>query len=189
MITILHIYKAYHSIKDPMDDNHKTWVHVSIKSQTLIYHGARGLKKEYTISTSRNQPSCYENSFGTPWGLHKVIQKIGCNASEGVVFVGRVSTGQHFSEHPENNQKTLITTRILRLQGLEPHLNQGTCDNEFGEPVCCDTFKRYVYIHGTNKEHEIGTPASQGCILMTNKDIIELYDLVELETPVKITLS
>lgn len=39
-------------------------------------------------------------------------------------------------------------------------------------------------IHGTNNEGSIGSPASHGCIRMLNRDVIELYDLVEVGTPV-----
>lgn len=39
-------------------------------------------------------------------------------------------------------------------------------------------------IHGTNNEGSIGQPASHGCIRMLNQDVIELYDMVEVGTPV-----
>lgn len=41
-------------------------------------------------------------------------------------------------------------------------------------------------IHGTNAPESIGTAASHGCIRMYNEDVIELYDIVPLGTPVKI---
>jgi lipoprotein-anchoring transpeptidase ErfK/SrfK len=41
-----------------------------------------------------------------------------------------------------------------------------------------DTYSRYVYIHGTNREEQLGTPASSGCVQMSNTDIIQLYDVV-----------
>lgn len=41
-------------------------------------------------------------------------------------------------------------------------------------------------IHGTNKPWSIGTRASAGCIRMLNRDVEELWDLVSLNTPVKI---
>jgi lipoprotein-anchoring transpeptidase ErfK/SrfK len=64
----------------------------------------------------------------------------------------------------------LVMSRILWLDGLEEH-NANTRD-------------RYIYIHGTNHEHKIGEPASHGCIRMTNVDVIELFDLVDEQTPV-----
>jgi lipoprotein-anchoring transpeptidase ErfK/SrfK len=39
-------------------------------------------------------------------------------------------------------------------------------------------------IHGTNKPVSIGRAASHGCLRMLNKDIQELYPLVEVGTPV-----
>jgi lipoprotein-anchoring transpeptidase ErfK/SrfK len=63
-------------------------------------------------------------------------------------------------------------TRILWLDGLERR-NANTHD-------------RYVYIHGTNHEDEIGTPASHGCIRMKNADLMELFGRVKVDTPVEI---
>jgi len=42
-----------------------------------------------------------------------------------------------------------------------------------------DTHKRFIYIHGTAHEQLIGQVASYGCIRMKNKDVIELFDLVD----------
>ena len=87
-----------------------------------------------------------------------------------MVFISRKPTGKCYTdyEHPEEPQN-LITTRILRLRGLEAGINQGPK---------CDTYDRYVYIHGTNREASIGRPASAGCILMRNQEVIELYEQV-----------
>jgi lipoprotein-anchoring transpeptidase ErfK/SrfK len=63
-------------------------------------------------------------------------------------------------------------TRILWLDGLERR-NANTHD-------------RYVYIHGTNHEDEIGTPASHGCVRMKNADLLELFEQVKVGTPVEI---
>jgi lipoprotein-anchoring transpeptidase ErfK/SrfK len=41
-----------------------------------------------------------------------------------------------------------------------------------------DTFRRYVYIHGTNHEENIGRPASSGCLQLSNDDVIELFDQI-----------
>ncbi|KAB3530498.1 L,D-transpeptidase family protein, partial [Alkaliphilus pronyensis] len=42
-------------------------------------------------------------------------------------------------------------------------------------------------IHGTDTPESIGTAASRGCIRMYNEDVEELYDIVPLGTPVRIT--
>ncbi|GLS30748.1 L,D-transpeptidase catalytic domain [Mesorhizobium albiziae] len=39
-------------------------------------------------------------------------------------------------------------------------------------------------IHGTNEPWLIGTAVSNGCIRLTNEDIIDLYDRTPLDTPV-----
>ena len=71
-----------------------------------------------------------------------------------------------------------ILTRILWLSGTEPGFNQG------GD---VDTHDRYIYIHGSPDDVEMGKPGSIGCIRMSNENIIELYDLVVTGTPVVIT--
>lgn len=42
-------------------------------------------------------------------------------------------------------------------------------------------------IHGTDNPSSIGSAASHGCIRMNNADVIKLYSIVPLGTPVKIT--
>lgn len=135
------------------------------------------LVKSYVISTSKRPPSNVKDSLGTPRGLHEIAERIGAGAPPGIVFKARVSTGQHFSEFDAAEQtKNLITTRILWLRGLEPGVNAGT--NAAGESV--DTYERYVYLHGTNHEERLGSPASSGCVQMRNLDIIELDDEVRV---------
>ncbi len=41
-------------------------------------------------------------------------------------------------------------------------------------------------IHGTNKPHSIGYNASHGCIRMRNKDVEELYSIIDYDTNVTI---
>ena len=135
----------------------------------LFVHGKSC--KDYRMSSSKRPPSCLEDSLGTPWGLHEVCEKIGENAPLGMVFKGRKPIGLRYWECSEDDRrKNLITSRILRLRGMEPGLNAGTG---------CDTFDRYVYMHGTNHETAIGRPASSGCLQLNNKDVLELFELVD----------
>lgn len=143
---------------------------VSIRKQrlTLIENGQR--RETWDISTSLKPPSCQEGSHGTPTGLHQIAAKIGDAAPCGEVFKGRRSIGKRFWECDADEQaRNLITSRILWLDGLEPGHNQG------GD---CDSRQRYIYIHGTNHEDKIGTPASGGCVQLRNLEMIELYDRV-----------
>ena len=116
-----------------------------------------------------------KDSLGTPRGLHEIAEKFGAGQPPGIVFKARVAIGKHFSElSPEEQARNLITTRILWLRGLEPGHNVGT--NVAGQVV--DTHARYIYLHGTNHEHRLGTPFSGGCIEMNNLEILGLFDEV-----------
>ena len=88
----------------------------------------------------------------------------------GMVFEGRKPIGLKYSEcDEEKRSKNLITTRILRLRGLQSGVNKG---------VGVDSFDRYIYIHGTNHEDRRGKPSSSGCLQLSNTDVLELYSKV-----------
>lgn len=128
------------------------------------------LVRQYKISTSKFGLGSEEGSFRTPIGNFLIIEKFGDLAPPGTVFRSRLPTEEKFSpESPEDQ----ITTRILWLHGLEPHN--------------ANTQNRFIYIHGTNHEKELGTPTSHGCIRMGNQDIMELFDLISVGTPVTIS--
>jgi hypothetical protein len=82
---------------------------------------------------------------------------------------GDNSSGGEGVSGDDRDGGALITSRILWLGGLENGVNRG------GE---VDTHDRYIYIHGTNREHLIGRPQSSGCVLLRNLDIIGLYEEV-----------
>lgn len=143
---------------------------VSITHQLLGFYCDDTLIHSYVVSTSLRPPSNVKNSLGTPRGLHRITEKIGAGAPPGTVFKGRVNIGKHYNElDDEQNAKSLITTRILWLRGQEPGVNSG------GE---VDTYERYIYIHGTNHEDQLGSPKSGGCVHMNNIEIIGLFDEV-----------
>jgi L,D-transpeptidase catalytic domain len=146
---------------------------VGIGRATLQFRRKDIVVKSYAISTSKRPPSNVADSLGTPRGLHEIAERIGGEQPIGMVFKSRIPTGRHFSEIPdeESGLSNLITSRILWLRGLEPGVNRGDG---------VDTYSRYVYIHGTQHEDRIGEPISGGCVLMRNKDIIELYDEVRV---------
>ncbi|MGF1530150.1 MAG: L,D-transpeptidase [Puniceicoccaceae bacterium] len=147
-------------------------VRISSQSLTLLRNEIEVAR--YPVSTSKNPPSCRENSFGTPTGLHRIIETIGDRQPSGMVFRGRQPIGATFSQLPPEDQRdNLITSRILRLEGLEEGLNRGPG---------LDSFQRYIYIHGTNHEALIGTPSSGGCVQMRNADIIQLFPQISIGT-------
>ena len=106
-----------------------------------------------------------------------------------------------------------ILTRILWLDGLEEGFNSGfltevnmernnskknefsiaTIDNRTNaeekemtknEKISCDTKGRYIYIHGCPDSHAMQIPSSHGCIKMRNTDVVELFDMVSVDTKV-----
>lgn len=155
-------------------------IYVSIGEQKLFLFSGNSLEKTYPVSTSRKAPSCIKDSLGTPTGLHMIDGKIGGGEPLATVFRGRKPDGLLSEQSPEELRKNLITARKMRLRGLEDGVNSGGS---------VDTYERYVYIHGTNQEDKIGTPNSHGCVLMKNKDVSELFDVVSDKTIVLISLD
>lgn len=150
-------------------------LYVDIQAQTLTHYYARSPLQAYKISTGAKPPSCIAESFGTPLGLHCVAEKHGHDAPIGMVFKSRKPQGKCYWDYP-SDAPNLITSRILWLKGLEPGYNSGI-DTNLNKP--CDTYNRYVYIHGTNREDALGKDnISAACVLMANKDIIDLFDKV-----------
>ena len=132
----------------------------------------------FPVSTGRNPPSCFTDSLGTPTGLHVIADKIGDGESLGTVFRFRLSVGCRYWElDREEQKKNLITTRIMRLHGLEEGYNNGP-----GR----DSYDRLIYIHGTNHGAKIGQPNSAGCIEMGNEEVANLFGRVPSGTLVLI---
>lgn len=146
-------------------------LHVCIATQTLTVQPIASERRVYGISTAHNGAGSRDGSFCTPLGRHRVRLKIGAGCPIGTIFVGRRPIGAVHSPALAQQfpQQDWILSRILWLQGMEPGRNRG------GE---VDTLRRFIYIHGTAAEDEIGAPCSHGCIRMRNREIVELFDLV-----------
>jgi lipoprotein-anchoring transpeptidase ErfK/SrfK len=145
-------------------------IRIHVPSQTLDLIDDTGeIIRCYAISTSRFGIGTEPGSFKTPTGQFRIAEKIGDGAPPGEIFVSRVPTGKFGTEEDEHDH---VQTRILWLDGLGE-------DN-------ANTKERYVYIHGTNSESRLGSPASFGCVRMSNQDVIDLYDRVSTNTAVEI---
>lgn len=155
-------------------------IHISIKDQLLTLRDEAGqVLHRYPVSTSKYGTGARNDSNQTPLGLHRIKDKIGGAMPVNEVFIGRVPHGnlEECIEAGEELPEDVITSRIMWLEGMEPGRNQGGY---------VDSYQRYIYIHGTSDEDSIGTPASIGCIRMLNKDVVELFRLVEPGTEVMI---
>jgi lipoprotein-anchoring transpeptidase ErfK/SrfK len=142
------------------DTRHR--VVVSIPEQRLALLDNGTLIATYPISTSRFAIGDSPGSRGTPLGELEIAKKIGGSAPSGMVFKDRKPTGEVLT--PDAPGRDPIVTRILWLRGLEAQN--------------ANAYSRYIYIHGTPEERNIGTRASFGCIRMRSRDVIQLYDIV-----------
>ncbi len=146
-------------------------IHVDVASQRLELRRGEAVVWSVPVSTSHYGLGTQSGSYKTPTGRFRIAEKIGAGAPPGTRFEGRKPTGQVW---PQNDDPAAdwILTRILWLAGEDP-------DN-------ANTHARYIYLHGTNQEDKIGVPASHGCIRLRNADAAELFDRVEVGTPVEI---
>lgn len=148
---------------------------IDAKRQSLTLMRDKKTLATYPISTSRHGLGQKINSYKTPVGLHRIVEKIGHDVPTHGIFHRRQYVGAVWQPVPrEEHRKDYIVTRVLRLKGLEPGLNAGT--DHRGHKV--DSEERAIYIHGTTMEWLIGRPSTKGCIHMKNKDVIDLFNRV-----------
>ena len=152
-------------------------IFVNSSNQTLYLFKDNSLILESKISTSKYGMGCRMNSLKTPTGLHHVSTMLGEGLPAGTLFKNRRPTEKVIKKIPLDDSD-YITSRILRLNGLEEGKNKG------GD---VDSYNRYIYIHGVPDHFALGSPRSMGCINMFNSDVIDLFDQVEVGTEVYIS--
>lgn len=147
-------------------------IEISIADQTLtVTNDHDEPLAQYPISTALKGLGEQKDSYCTPRGEHIIRAKIGADAPDNSVFVGRRPTGEIWTPELGKQQpdRDWILTRILWLSGCEVGINR------LGN---VDSMQRYIYIHGTADTEPMGTPHSHGCIRMRNKDVTQLFDMV-----------
>jgi len=142
------------------DTRHRVVISVPEQRMAVLEDG--GVIATYPVSTSKFALSDAPGSRGTPLGEMQIEKKIGGGAPIGAVFKDRRRTGEILV--PDAPGRDPIVTRILWLRGLESQNR--------------NAFDRYIYIHGTAEERNIGKPASYGCVRMRSRDVVRLYDVV-----------
>ena len=158
-----------------------THLHISLAEQSLTLFDAAGFPLgSWSVSTGLNGAGEQEGSGCTPRGRHYVRARIGARQPLNTVFRGRRPTGELYTpqlarQYPDRDW---ILTRILWLCGAERGVNRGPG---------VDTFRRFIYIHGTPDSEPMGVARSHGCVRMRNADIAELFDRVPVGTPVTIS--
>jgi lipoprotein-anchoring transpeptidase ErfK/SrfK len=143
-----------------LDNRHV--MHISVADQKMLLTDAGEPVATYPVSTSKFGLNSAPGSYGTPLGRHRVAKKIGHGLPSGAVFKSRRFTGEVLPVDAPGRDP--IVTRILWLDGKESRNR-----NSFG---------RFIYIHGTPEERNIGLPVSYGCIRMRSRDVIALFDRV-----------
>ena len=143
---------------------------VSVSDQKLAVVVNGKIFKDYRISTSRYGEGDNWGSWRTPTGMLQIAGKIGASAPAGAVFSRRQVTGEVLPANAPGRDP--IVSRIIWLRGLE-----GANRN---------AYKRCIYIHGTPQEAFLGRKASFGCIRMRSADVIEVFNWVNVGTPVAI---
>ncbi|MEO7933802.1 MAG: L,D-transpeptidase [Chthoniobacterales bacterium] len=146
-----------------------THIEINLRRQRLTLHRNGSPVFACAISSSFVGTGSKPNSNRTPLGNFVIAEKIGAGAPLGSVFRSRQITGALADPHSPDDQ---ITTRILWLDGVDP-------EN-------ANTRSRYIYLHGTNHEDQLGLPTSHGCIRLTNTMMADLFALVETGTSLDI---
>ncbi|WP_017939222.1 L,D-transpeptidase [Zestomonas thermotolerans] len=154
-------------------------LHISLADQRLYGFADGQLVLRLPVSTALNGPGERNGSGCTPRGRHQVRARIGEGLPLGAVLRGRRWTGEVWTPelHAQHPGRDWILTRILWLSGCEPGRNR------LGE---VDTFRRYIYLHGTPDTEPLGVPLSHGCIRLRNADLLELFPRVPVHCPVNI---
>jgi lipoprotein-anchoring transpeptidase ErfK/SrfK len=144
---------------------------VSVKEQKLGIYSQGKLTKQYVISTSKFGLGDQKGSYRTPVGRHEIIAKIGQGLPAGAVLKSRRWNGEVLK--PNAPGRDPIVSRILWLRGTE-RTNKNAAN-------------RFIYIHGTTEENRLGHPASYGCVRMGMKDVVDLFNSVNVGAKVVIT--
>lgn len=155
-------------------------IDISLGRQTLtLLDGSGNPVASFPVSTGLNGAGEQDGSGCTPRGEHYIRAMIGAGLPANTVFRARRPTGEIYSSglaarHPGRDW---ILSRILWLCGREPGKNRGSG---------VDTFRRFIYIHGTPDSEPMGLALSHGCVRMRNADVVRVFDCARAGMPVTI---
>lgn len=153
------------------------WLWVDVARQRLMVMADWEATLSFPVSTAANGLGEVRGSGCTPRGWHTVRARIGEGLPGNAILRGRRWTGECYMPALAAGQpaRDWILGRILWLSGLEPGRNRG------GE---VDTFRRYIYIHGTADASHLGLPVSAGCVRLASDDMLTLFSQVAVGVPV-----
>ena len=142
------------------DRRHQVIISIPEQRMALLQDGAP--LATYPVSTSKFGVGDLPGTSWTPLGRLEIAKKIGDGAPSGAAFKDRRPTGEIVP--PDAPGRDIIVSRILWLRGDEAQNARA--------------YSRYIYIHGTPEERNIGLPVSYGCVRMRSSDVIELFSIV-----------
>ena len=151
------------------DNRHRMILSVADQKMIVLRDGKP--LSSYSVSTSKFGIGDRPGSYATPLGVLRIKEKIGHGLPAGAVFKSRKPTGEVLPVDAPGRDP--IVTRILWLEGLDERNR--------------NAYRRYIYIHGTPEERNVGRPVSYGCIRMRSQDVIELFETVGLNSKILIT--
>ena len=151
------------------DNRHRMILSV-VDQKMIVLRDGKPLSS-YSVSTSKFGLGDRPGSYATPLGVLRIKEKIGHGLPAGAVFKSRKPTGEVLPVDAPGRDP--IVTRILWLEGLDERNR--------------NAYRRYIYIHGTPEERNVGRPVSYGCIRMRSEDVIELFETVGLNSKILIT--
>ena len=146
-------------------------------SQTMYYTpNGKTLSKEIRVSTGAWGFANSGNSGSTGTGLMKISNKIKAPKKYQVLVskrpvnlvLGPNMDGTRKDPQTGEVHDADVLTGILELIGLEQ------CNKNI--------FSRSIYVHGTNKESSLGGKHSNGCIRVSNNDILFLLNTIRIGT-------
>ncbi|WP_369573471.1 L,D-transpeptidase [Acidithiobacillus sp. IBUN Pt1247-S3] len=144
--------------------------------QRLLEMDGGAATANWPVSTGRAGLGEALGSGKTPRGWHYVRARIGTGLPADAVLRGRRWRDEERWE-PSSRLQDPILARILWLCGLEPGRNRG------GQ---VDTFRRYIYLHGTADIAHLGQAVSAGCVRLAPDAIIDLFPRSTAGLPVLI---
>lgn len=142
-------------------------IHINLAEQRLVLHGGEE-PFSAVISSGAAGIGFTPGSGCTPTGRFRVYSRHGIGAPLLTIFRARIPIGIYNKQSGD-----CILTRILCLDGLDE--------------ANANTRARYIYIHGTDDIEHLGTPVSAGCIRLSPEDMVRLFELTPLGTPVFIS--
>ena len=151
------------------DNRHRMILSVADQKMIVLRDGKP--LSSYSVSTSKFGIGDRPGSYATPLGVLRIKEKLGHGLPAGAVFKSRKPTGEVLPVDAPGRDP--IVTRILWLEGLDERNR--------------NAYRRYIYIHGTPEERNVGRPVSYGCIRMRSQDVIELFETVGLNSKILIT--